>query len=101
MENKKKNKTTSEFDDGRVYADMSVLDDIAPKISLKPKSKKKNVPLDAQGFPIEETSKPIELTKEEKREIAKGVIKAHLLYALLGLVLILFVFLFIFKIWLN
>ena len=28
----KKNKNTSDYDDGRVYADMSVLDDIAPKI---------------------------------------------------------------------
>ncbi len=85
-------------DDGRVYADMSVLDDIAPKFSIRPRKKKKTK-LDDQGFPHEEET--LDLTKEEKKAIVRGVIRAHLVYALLGILLLAIVFFILIKVWLN
>ena len=95
-----KDKNKDFDDDNRVYADMSVLDDIAPKLSFRA-GKKVKQKLDEHGMPIAEERRIVELTKEEKREIAKGVIKAHLLYALCGFILLLIVFFVIFKIWLG
>lgn len=95
------NKKDYSDDDGKVYADMSALDDISPKLSLNRKPKKKKEKLDSQGYPIKDSNNPIKLTKEEKREIAKGVIKAHLLYALMGIILLCLVFFIIFKLWLR
>ncbi|HZJ68803.1 MAG TPA: hypothetical protein VFD28_02205 [Candidatus Eisenbacteria bacterium] len=82
-----------DVDDGRVYADMSMIDS---GLSLGRRRKKS---YDSDGNPIEYAS--IELTKKEKREIAWGVIKAHLIYALMGIALLLIVFLFLIKFWLG
>ncbi len=80
-------------DDGRVLADMSVLDDIGPNFSLPRLRKTKKI--NPVGGP------PLELSKEEKRAIALGVIKAHLVYALLGLVLLVLVYFLVLKLWLG
>lgn len=84
---------TSPDDDGRVLADMSVLDDIGPTFSLPRLGKRKKA--HPGGGP------PLELSKEEKRAIALGVIKAHLAYALLGLVLLVLVYFLVLKLWLG
>ncbi len=87
-------------DDGRVIADMSMIDGLSPGISFRRKKKAKTkVVYDSNGNPIT-IDQSVELTKEEKREIARGVIKAHLIYAGFGLLLLAAVFLFVFKIWL-
>lgn len=95
LKNKKKEKYDD--DDGRVYADMSILDDLDSGLALRPRSRKKRS-YDSDGNLLEYAS--LELTKKEKREIAWGVIKAHLLYALMGIALLVILFLFLIKFWL-
>ncbi len=98
----KKNKIDKDKDDdGRVIADMSMIDGLSPGISFHKKNKaKQKVVYDDHGNPIT-VDQSLELTKEEKRQIAWGVIKAHLLYAGLGLLLLIAVFFFIMKVWLH
>lgn len=85
---------TEWVDDGRVVADMSV--DGMPG-TLSDKMFTKNRPMspriDAYGQQIP-APEPVELTKDEKREIRRGVMKAYLLlgggFALLYTLLMLF-----------
>lgn len=95
---KKDKQKFSEEDDGRVFADMSVLDDIAPKLSLRSKKRKKTT-LDEQGYPVEKET--IDLSKEEKKAIVRGVIKAHLLFAIMGVLVLAAIFFLLVKVWLN
>ncbi len=89
-------------DDGRVYADMSVIDDITPSGSLFGSGRKKKVPkLDQDGYPIEEEDNSIELSKAEKKAVTKGVIRAFLIYALIGIVFISLIFIFLVCFWLQ
>ncbi|NLJ71118.1 MAG: hypothetical protein GX328_06620 [Clostridiaceae bacterium] len=89
-------------DDGRVYADMSMIDEMTPAGSLFGVGRKKKIPrLDENGYPIKEEDNSIELEKEEKKQIVRGVIRAHLVFALVGIAFIALMYVLLVVFWLK
>ncbi|HHU52826.1 MAG TPA: hypothetical protein GXZ43_01930 [Clostridiaceae bacterium] len=89
-------------DDGRVYADMSMIDEMTPAGSLFGGGRRKKVPrIDEAGYPIEEKDNSIELEKEEKKQIVRGVVRAHLAFALVGIIFIVLVYVLLVVFWLK
>lgn len=76
---KKRLQKTEWIDDGRVIADMSV-DGMPGTLSetMFGRSRPKQPRIDSQGFQIP-APEPIHLTKAEKREIRRGVMRAFIL----------------------
>ncbi len=99
----KKNKKKKEpfIDDGRVIADMSV-DGMPTSIPerLFVGGRRNKIPkLDDQGYPLTQ-SDTVELTKDEKRSIRNGVIKAFLIYGGISIGLMVAVMLLLYFFWL-
>lgn len=100
---KKSRKAKDDFiDDGRTIADMSV-DGLPSSIPTRLSGTKrpKLPPLDEMGRPIQVDSTVIELSKEEKRVIRRGVIKAFLIYGGIGILAMVLIFLFLVYVWMR
>lgn len=100
--NKSKRPKDEFIDDGRTIADMSV-DGLPSSIPTRLSGTKrpKLPPLDEMGRPLQVESAVIELSKEEKRVIRRGVIKAFLIYGGIGILAMVLIFLFLVFIWMR
>lgn len=90
------------IDDGRVIADMSIggMPRSLPETLIGGK-RPKLAKLDHLGRPIDDGSEPVKLTKEEKKAIRRGVMKAYLLVGIGSAVLFTILFVLLYFFWLR
>lgn len=98
----KKRKKDDFVDDGRTIADMSV-DGVPSSLPTRLSGQKrpKLPPIDEFGRPMPLENTTIELSKDEKKAIRRGVTKAFLLYGLIGIIAMILVFVLLVFIWMR